>query len=198
MRNNTIQTSGRGGYFHCNKATYVVGKVDYVRMEYAYIVAPDQCKDILVLQKNLLSARDKDLVKVQLLPPGRRKRPTGIVVEIIERNTMPIIGRIIEVESQPKAIIEQRQMSYIVCLEGDNIPLLQVNDKVIIKLTSFPSNNHHHPTGRVVKHLGPAGTHEVEMHAIMAEFGLNNSFPENVLENLQHIPTVVTTEAISN
>ena len=78
------QYSGAPIYFTC--------RVDYVRAEYAYVVIPDQPSDILVRQKNLLSALNRDLVKVCLLPSGPRKRQEGVVVEIIVRNTAPLIN----------------------------------------------------------------------------------------------------------
>jgi ribonuclease R len=158
-------------------------------------VVPDQAKDVLVFQRNLLSALDKDLVKVQLLPAGRRKRPEGIVVEILERNTAPIIGRVVVSGNLPKAIVDQKRMSYEVFLKGENVSNLQVNDKVVIELTSFLGENNQ-LTGIVVQQLGQAGIHEVEMHAIMAEFGLKDTFSANILESIKNIPTAITAEEI--
>lgn len=196
LHEGTIKKISKGGYLHASAPIYVIGRVDYVRAEYAYVVAPDQSKDILVRQKNLLSALDKDLVKVCLFPSGHRKRPEGVVVEIIERNMASVIGRITVSGNQPQAIVEQKRTAYTVLLEEENSSMLQKNDKVVIALTSFP-NAHNQLTGKVVQHLGQAGLHEVEMHAIMAEFGLKDTFPESVFEHTKNIPTVITEEEIS-
>ncbi|WP_419241342.1 ribonuclease R [Cardinium endosymbiont of Nabis limbatus] len=192
----TIQKISKGRYLHASAPIYLTGRVDSVRAEYAYVVVPDQPKDVLVRQKNLLSALDKDLVKVCLLPSGRRKRPEGMVVEIIERNTAPVIGRIMVAGKQPQAIVEQKRTAYTVLLEGESSTLLQKNDKVVIALTTYPSV-HNQLTGKVVQHLGQAGLHEVEMHAIMAEFGLKDTFSETLLESIKNIPTLITEEEIS-
>ncbi|MGI2299916.1 ribonuclease R [Candidatus Cardinium hertigii] len=191
-----IKKLKRGRYAYASAPIYVIGRVDYVRKEYAYIIVPDQSIDILVHQKNLLYALDKDLVKVCLFPGKRRKRPEGVVVEIIERNTAPIIGRITLFGKQPQAIFEQKRTTYTVPLEGKHNDILQENDKVVIALTSFP-NTHKQLTGTVVQHLGQAGLHEVEMHAIMAEFGLKETFPDHVVESIKNIPTVITEKEIT-
>ncbi len=197
LHKGSIKKISRGRYLHANAPTcYVTGRVDYVRPEYAYIVAPDQPKDVLVQQKNLLSALDKDLVKVRLLPTGRRKRPEGIVVEIIERNTAPVIGRIIATGEQPQAVVEQKRMTYTVLLKEAKQAILKKNDKVVIALTSF-TNLNNQLTGKIVQHLGQAGLHEVEMHAIMAEFGLKDTFPEEVLSSTKNIPRVIPEEEIT-
>ncbi|CAH2560209.1 ribonuclease R [Cardinium endosymbiont of Oedothorax gibbosus] len=196
LHEGTIKKVSKGGYLHAGAPIYITGRVDYVRAEYAYIVAPDQPKDVLVRQKDLLSALDKDLVKVCLFPSRRGKRPEGVVVEIIERNTASVIGRITVSGNQPQAIVQQKRTAYTVLLEQENSSMLQENDKVVIAFTSFP-NAHNQLTGKVVQHLGEAGLHEVEMHAIMAEFGLKDTFPESVLEHTKNIPTVITEAEIS-
>ena len=187
-----IKKLKRGGYVY--PPIYVTGRVDYVRTEYAYIIAPDQPIDILVHQKNLLNALDKDLVKVCLFPRKHRKRPEGVVVEIIERNTAPIIGRITLSGKQSQAIFEQKRTTYTVLLDEKYNDILQENDKVVIALTSFPNKP---LAGTVVEHLGQAGLHEVEMHAIMAEFGLKERFPDDVMESIKNIPMVITEKEIT-
>lgn len=185
LQQGAVKKISKGRYLEASEPTYITGRVDYVRAQYAYIVSPDQPKDILVRHNNLLSALDKDLVKVVLLP--NRKRPEGVVIEIIERNRAPIIARITLTGKRPQAIFEQKRIIYTVLLDNNHTDILKKNDKVVLELTSFPSS-HNTLTGKVVAHLGQAGLHEVEMHAIMAEFGLKEAFPEYVLSATQKIP----------
>ncbi|MDN5247363.1 MAG: ribonuclease R [Candidatus Cardinium sp.] len=192
LQEGMIKKISKGRYLHPSAPIYITGRVDYVHTEYAYIVAPGQSKDVLVRQKNLLSALDNDLVKVCLLPTKGRRRPEGVVVKIIERNT--IIGRVIVAGKQPQAIVEQKRITYTVLLEKEPSVILQKNDKVVIALTSMLNRKWR---GTIVQHLGQAGLHEVEMHAIMAEFGLKEAFPENVLESAQNIPLVITAKEIT-
>lgn len=197
LQQGKIKKISQGRYLFLHNHIDLIGRVDYVRTEYAYIVIPDYPKDILVLQKNMLSALDKDLVKVRLLSNGRRKRPEGIVVEIIERNTTPIIGRITSLSGeQLTAVFNQRHASYLVAIEEGHLLKLQENDKVVIALTSFPDKNNQ-LSGKIVKHLGQAGLHEVEMHAVMVEFGLNDVFPEHVLNATKDLPMAIPTKEIA-
>ncbi len=196
----TIRTINKGRYICCTthpEETYAVGRVDWVRAEYAYIVVPGLEKDILVVHQNLHTALDKDLVKVRLLPKKQRKRPEGIVVEILERSTDPILGRIVVTGHCPKALVEQRKGTYEIVLEGEKLSDLQENDKVVIKPTLFPGKKAQ-LTGTVVHHLGPAGIHEVEMHAIMAEFGLPYAFPPHVLESTKQLPAIISDQEMAN
>ncbi|MDD9140017.1 MAG: ribonuclease R [Candidatus Cardinium sp.] len=190
IHHSKVKKINKGRYQWLQQSTYVIGRVDYVRAEYAYIIAPDQPKDILVFQKDLLSALDKDLVKVRLCASKRRHRPEGVVVEIMERNPSPVIGRVVSTGKQAQAIITQRHVTHVVLLEETEGMSLQEDDKAVIALTA-PHGIDNQLTGTIVQHLGQAGLHEVEMHAIMAEFGLRNTFPEEVLASIQTIPTAI-------
>ena len=52
------------------------------------------------------------------------------------------------------------------------------------------------PSGRVVEILGKPGDHEVEMHAILAEYGLPYEFPDHVLAAADAIPHAVPAEEL--
>ena len=54
-------------------------------------------------------------------------------------------------------------------------------DKVLVTLEQW-DDPRDQPMGRVVQVLGQEGEHEVEMHAILAEFGLPYQFPAEVEE----------------
>lgn len=69
------------------------------------------------------------------------------------------------------------------------------DEKVLIELLEWPDREDN-PIGRVVEILGPAGMHEVEMHAILAEFGLPYEFPPEVEEAAQQVDRTVTAEEV--
>ncbi|MBX9889916.1 MAG: ribonuclease R [Amoebophilaceae bacterium] len=196
LKEGIIHKTSKDRYLYPSPPTYLIGHIDYVRAEYAYMVVPGQAKDVLVWQKNLAGALHNDLVKVQLLPTRGFKRLEGVVVEILERNKAPMIGLVIAAGNQPKVIIEQKHLSFEVLIEGQAIANLAVNDKVIIALTSFPGEQQQ-LKGKIVQHLGPAGIHEVEIHAIMAEFDLKDTFPDQVIESMQSIAQTITNEEIA-
>ncbi|NIU82297.1 MAG: ribonuclease R, partial [Candidatus Thorarchaeota archaeon] len=72
----------------------------------------------------------------------------------------------------------------------------QVGDKVIIKITDRPQDGTS-PRGTIERVLGPAGQHEVELHAIMAEFGLPTDFPEAVMHEAAAIATDISAAEVA-
>ncbi len=71
--------------------------------------------------------------------------------------------------------------------------MLDANDdeKVIVKITNWhkKSNN---PTGKVVEVLGKIGENDVEMHAILAEFGLPSKFDIEIENAANKIKDTIT------
>ena len=57
---------------------------------------------------------------------------------------------------------------------------LQSGDKAIVKIVEWPSRANRSPVGKIVEVLGASGDNNVEMHAILAEFGLPYSYPDQL------------------
>lgn len=177
---------------------YIIGQVDHVNPAYAYIVPKETIQeDVWVKQEDLLGALDKDLVKVMVLQQAReQKRSVGRVVEIIERNKAPIVGRLARYGKNTFVIPDGRRMHYDIIIKAEEAKEAKHDDKVIVKITGWPQGDKH-PTGVIQKVLGPAGVHEVEIHAIMAEFGLSEHFPSKVTAEANAIPAAIPVHEIA-
>ena len=178
---------------------YIIGQVDHVNPAYADIVPKEKTQeDVWVKQEDLLGALDKDLVKIMVLQQAKeQKRSVGKVVEIIERNKAPIVGRLARYGKNTFVIPDGRRMHYdILIKEDEEAKEAKHGDKVIVKITGWPHGDKH-PTGVIQKVLGPAGVHEVEIHAIMAEFGLSEHFPSKVIAEANAIPAAIPVHEIA-
>ena len=67
----------------------------------------------------------------------------------------------------------------------------QTGDKVTARIVDWPEGSKN-PVGRVTEVLGRSGENEVEMHAILAEFGLPYTYPKNVEEAANQISDKIT------
>lgn len=175
----------------------VTGRVDHVSPAFAYIVPQDGDQpDIWVSQENLLGALHNDLVQVRARPKGRGDRVAGKIVAIVERNQAPVVGRLVHQDKSSFVIPDGRRMHHEIIIEPGALQGANHNDKVIVNITTWPTGSEN-PIGEIAEVLGPAGTHEVEMHAIMAEFGLPARFPAEVMAEANAIPTAIPTEELT-
>ena len=71
-------------------------------------------------------------------------------------------------------------------LSRDKIANAKDGEKAIIEFVDWPADRKN-PFAKIVKVLGKAGEHEVEMHAIIEEFGLPYEFPQFVVDESEKI-----------
>ncbi len=175
---------------------FYIGKVDYVNPRFAYIICEDLEQDVYIKAENLLYALDDDTVKITIFRTAKKgQRPEGKVVEILDRYRNEFVGRVQISEKFAFVIPDFRKMHYDVFVAPSKLGSAKPDDKVIVKITKWPSRNKN-PEGEVTRVLGPSGENEAEINSIMAEFGLPFKFPDNVLRQSKRINDDITEDDI--
>ena len=196
----------REGLYSTNESANVfIGKVEHVNKNYAFIVldiekSSEQPKlentDIWVDSDDLRGAIDGDTVRVKLFSDYRSgRRREGRVEEILERGRVELVG---EVELWPKygiVVLDNRRVYDDVYIPEAKLKNAKDGEKVLLKITQYPTRSRR-MEGEVLEVLGKAGTHETEMHAILAEFGLPYKFPEEVEAESNAISEVIEKDEI--
>ena len=191
------KSSAKKAKLNPRQSDIVVGKVDYVHPTYAYIIAKEGIPDIWVKHEDLHGALHQDTVKVKILPNNRKaQRLTGQVVDIVARSQAPIVG-VLERHGKVAFVIpDGRRMHHDIFIQPKWQRGAKDGDKVVVAITDWPKGQKN-PNGIVKKILGQAGKHEVEMHAIVAEYGLATDFPKKAITEVRAIDTAIPSQEIT-
>lgn len=150
-------------------------------------------QDIQLAKRDTGTALWGDTVLISFDPQSNR--PSAKLVEVLQRARDQYVGVI---EMSP---------GFAFCVPTDQrihvdffVPLEHLNgakkgDKVIVEMDTWKSGSDN-PVGHVVEVLGRPGDNEVEMHAIMVEFGLPYEFPPEISAAAEKVPTEVSKEEI--
>jgi len=162
---------------------YVTGIVELTRKGTGYLPwpfdeargKPDEREDIEIFPEKLNGALNGDTVEVELLT--LHPRPRGRVKKIVARAKEEFVCTMKSGKAVPGDIkfpkpIELREQTFA---DGE---------KVLVKLLSFDGEV---ARGEVIKHLGKAGEHRVEMNAIVIEHGFKIDFPQAAVREAQEI-----------
>jgi ribonuclease R len=171
----------------------ISGRIDFVNPRFAFVISEEIEDDVWVNSNKMNSALDGDIVKVSIYPNSTRKdkRPEGEVVEVVERKRDEFVGKI-EISSRYGFVVaDSKKMHYDIFVPLDKIKGAKNKDKVIVKIKEWPGRDKN-PVGEVIEVLGAAGENDVEMHAIMAEYGLPFDFPEKVVKDAEEIPVEIS------
>jgi len=171
-----------------------IGPIEINRYGKGYVKIEGAEQDIEIGKGETGFALYGDLVEVAW--NTRAKRPKGKIIRVVERLRKQYVG-IIEANKQTVFMIPgDRKIHVDFFIPKEELNGAEHGDKVIVELTKWdrPDSN---PFGRVIRVLGKPGVHEVEMHAIMAEYGLPYEFPANVVEFAEHIDPGFTQQEIA-
>lgn len=185
----------RGKFKLKKQGAYITGTVDLTARGSAYIISDDIDKDIFVSQKHLNHALHGDVVKVYVYGRKKRNHVEGEVVEVVERKRDTFVG-IIEISNHFAFLIPERnQISHDIFIPLDKLKNAKSGEKVIVKIVEWLANQKN-PVGEVVEVLGKPETNEVEMHAILAEFGLPYHYPKKVIKEAEKINDKISDDEI--
>lgn len=174
-----------------SKGGFIFGTVDMTQFGYAFILTEALEEDVFISQNNLNHALNGDYVKVNLYARRKGKRVEGEVVEIIERARKTFVG-IVEV-SRHWAFLnpDSKEMPHDLFIPPDKLNGAETGQKAIGRITEWPKGSKN-PVGEIVEVLGQPGVHDVEMHAILAEFELPSKFTAEVEKAAEMVPVQIT------
>lgn len=196
LKRNLLGEMDRGKYHFIHQMTYVEGYLQITQKGSGYLLSEkDGEEDIYIAPKYLNKALNGDKVMVQVFAKKKKSRPEGGVVEILQRARTHFVG-IIEFSRDYSLFIPDDKRLYVdILVPNDELNGAEDLQKVIVEMVEWPERSRI-PTGRVAKVLGTAGEHEAEMHAIIAEFGFDTDFSDEVLAELEQVKGEITKEEI--
>ncbi|HOZ29563.1 MAG TPA: ribonuclease R [Bacteroidales bacterium] len=186
-----LKEISKGKFKLSSKTGFVVGEIDMNKAGHAFVISSDISDDIYVPFNNLNSAMHGDTVKVSLYACRKGGRMEGEVIEVIKRANNQFVGTIECSGSYGFLIPDNPKMVYDIFVPSDGFNGANDGEKVIVEITEWPRKSKN-PKGIVVEVLGKSGDNEVEMHAILAEFGLPYRFPEVIEKETLKISDKIT------
>lgn len=177
--------------FNLKELPRVEGRVVTLVNSGGFVAAEGYDEDIKVARHDMLNALVDDKVEVAVYRSVRKERIEGVVTRIIERAKKNYIGVVERNERFAFVTVDSKDMLYDIFVPLRDLNGAASGDKVVVEVVDFPPSSNN-PVGRVLRTLGRAGDNEVEMHAILEEFGLPYEFPKEVLAASEAIPDVIT------
>lgn len=190
-----IQEVERGRYKAITLNKYVVGTIDRNNNGKTHLVPDDGGEKIFIADRNLGHAMKNDRVRVLVYAKRSGRQTEGEVVEIIERNRTTFVGVINIVGGVAFVVVDNRLLSNDIYIPHNKLNGAKDGQKVFVKMTDWPEKAKN-PFGEVIDVLGEVGENNTEMHAILAEYGLPYSYPEELTALAEQIDTNISDDEI--
>jgi ribonuclease R len=185
------------GKFKFNeRGLFVEGVIKRSRNGKNYLNPDDGGTPIFIAERNSGRAMEGDRVRAMHSAKKAFSDPEGEVVEVLEHSDNTYVG-VLEVEKNYAFLItDSKKLANDIFIPKDKIHGGKSGQKVVVRITEWP-NRSKNPIGEVVDVLGEVGDNNTEMNAIMAEFGLPYTYPEEMEKAAENIPDEITPEIIA-
>ena len=190
-----IESGKKGRYTVTGGKDSAEGTIDIITSGAGYVRLGGGEEDVYVQQRDIGTALHGDTVAIKLVG-GRGSRLEGKVVKVLKRRRIEFVGTVHKHQGRMILVADDQRVQRPFVIPAADVNGAVEGDKAIIELGEW-KDARDEPRGKVVRVLGRAGVHNVEMHAILAEFGLPLEFPESVLKASENIRSGATEEEIA-
>ncbi len=154
-------------------------------------------KPVFVSERNSMSALDGDRVRVSFMARRRNHIKEAQVIEILQRKKDTFVGRLRVDRDIAFLVTNDTLFTHDILIPKNKLKKGKTDDKAVVRVVSWPDENHKNPVGEVVDILGPAGDNDVEMNTILAQYGLPYKYPKAVEEAAEKITGEITAEDVA-
>lgn len=188
--------SSRGRYRINNRGLMLDGRFERRSNGKNFFVPDDDGNIIYIPERNSKHAMNGDRVRVQLLAKRKRAETEGVVVEILEHKQTRFVG-VLEVQKHfAFLVMDSKFLSNDIFIPKDDLLGAKHGDKVVVEIVEWPAKANN-PVGKVINVLGKPGDNDTEMHAILAQYDLPYSYPDNVSKIADLIPDTIDNKEIA-
>ncbi|WP_340203608.1 ribonuclease R [Ascidiimonas sp. W6] len=185
----------RGRYKALQNRNYLTGIIDINSRGNAYVITEELDDDVFIPNNKFNKALHKDEVEIYVYPRRKGKKQEGEVTKIIKRAKSSFVG-VIQIQKNFAFVSTRDPRMYTdIFIPKNKIGKAEEGDKVLVEIIEWPDSSDS-PIGLVTDVLGKPGEHNTEMHAILAEYGLPYSFPDEVEHFANKLDTSITEEEI--
>jgi ribonuclease R len=181
-----------GKYLALLTTHFITGRLEVTQRGAGFVIPEEGSEikdDIYIGSENLNTGLHGDTVKVNLFAKRSGSRVEGEVIEVLKRKRE--LGHNYAFVSP-----DDKRVPIDIFIPEGKINNAKNGEKVLARVVDW-SNEHKNPIGEIIEILGKPGDHNTEMHAIIAEYGFANKFPETVEKEADKIRDVITNEEIA-
>ena len=152
----------------------------------------DGGKPVFVAERNSKSALTGDRVRVTFMARRRNHIKEAMVTEILERARDSFVGKLKVERDFAFLVPDGNVFANNIIIPKNKLKGGKTGEKAVVKVTKWPDEDNKNIIGEIVDILGEQGDNDVEMNAILAQYGLPYKYPKRVEEAADKITGEIT------
>lgn len=146
---------------------------------------------VYISDKNCLNAYDGDEVEANVWANPRKGGREAEIIRVTRRAKDTFVGTLQIDKHFAFLSTTDRYLPSDILIPRTALGTAHNGDKAVVRIKEWPSSQNRLPLGEILDVLGASGDNNAEMHAILAEFGLPYSYPENLEKLADKMPAEI-------
>lgn len=193
-REGQVMRNRKGALCVAEKLHLIAGKVVGHADGFGFLIPDDKAKlgseDIFLSPKEMSQVIHGDRVMVRQAGVDRRGRPEGKIVEVLERATNKLVGRLIREQGVTLVSAEDKRINQDILVPPGQDMNAKPGQVVVVELIEQPSS-YAKPIGKVIEILGNYADSGMEIEIALRKHQLPYEFPRAAVAQAEKYPRLV-------
>ena len=193
-REGQIMQNRKGALCIAEKLDLITGTVQGHPDGFGFLVPDNKTKttgeDLFLSPKEMSQVMHGDRAMVRMSGLDRRGRPEGKIVEVLERRTQKLVGRVIRSSGVTVVAAEDKRVNQDILIPYHLDMGAKSGQVVMVELTEQPSS-HAQPMGKITEILGNYADSGMEIEIALRKHNLPHEFSKDALKVAESYPKLV-------
>lgn len=194
-RSGQLIKTRRGGYGIADKMHLVRGTIQGHKDGFGFLVSDNKSSHIFISARKMRSVFDGDKVLARVDHIDARGRREGTIVEILERNTEQVVGRLFVENHVGFVIPENRRLPHHILIPPGQEGTAKHGQMVVAQITAQPSERNQ-PLGKIIEILGEHMAPGMEVGIAVRQYNIPHTWPHALLKEAKKFKTSIPKAAL--
>ena len=185
----TVYRSNKDKYMLFENSHLLKGRLSVNKKGFGFVIVDGRDGDIYIDAKNMNGALNNDLVVVEELKGQNGKKTEGRVVKVLKKENNLIVGEYKIIDGNPHFIPDDKKLRMEIILDNKDLDDLVDGHKIQVSIVKEMGKYKY--LGEVVKIIGHKNDPGVDILSIIYDHGINDVFTDEVMEEVNVLPSEV-------
>lgn len=185
----TVYRSNKDKYMLFENSHLLKGRLSVNKKGFGFVIVDGRDEDIYIDAKNMNGALNNDLVVVEELKGQNGKKTEGRVVKVLKKENNLIVGEYKIIDGNPHFIPDDKKLRMEIILDNKDLDDLVDGHKIQVSIVKEMGKYKY--LGEVVKIIGHKNDPGVDILSIIYDHGINDTFTDEVMEEVNELPSEV-------
>lgn len=185
----TVYRSNKDKYMLFENSHLLKGRLSVNKKGFGFVIVDGRDEDIYIDAKNMNGALNNDLVVVEELKGQNGKKTEGRVVKVLKKENNLIVGEYKIIDGNPHFIPDDKKLRMEIILDNKDLDDLVDGHKIQVSIVKEMGKYKY--LGEVVKIIGHKNDPGVDILSIIYDHGINDVFTDEVMEEVNELPSEV-------